>query len=253
MNLREAFELGIFIEYIVRSPALLPNVQGDRLLLHALKNTETTLRDGGIGKRALITVPYWIEKLKKQYPEEGMRITEGDAKALRDAQMLWRDEIRGDLDRKPVIEMELQSGLNPDDLMKLAAKEPSKFISARIWKEMTDIERNDLSDAAKCLLLGIATPSVMVALRGAEASVKNFYHHKTELAPGKKTWRQLTKELKEKTEDLDIKASFVEYLDYIGDVKRNFAQHPNKIYSLADAVMVFMQVIALVGEVYAQI
>ncbi len=118
---------------------------------------------------------------------------------------------------------------------------------------MTDIEKNDLSDAAKCLLLGTATPSVMVALRGAEASIRNFYHNKTKMEPCEKTWRQLTQELKEKAKDLSIKDTFIGYLDYIGDAKRNFAQHPNKIYSLREAVMIFMQVASLIEDIYLQI
>jgi len=253
MKLREAFELGLFLEYINRCPISLPNVQGDRAILQALRETENILRDGGIGKRALKSVSSWREELGQKYPTEGMRIKKADATGMRNHQLMWRSEIRGDLDRKPVLELELESGLDANELMRLAAQEPGKFISAGIWKEMTDIERSDVSDAAKCLLLNTATPSVMVALRGAEASVRNFYYHKTKTDPGEKTWRTLTKELKQKAEPLGIQESFVGYLDYIGAAKRNFAQHPNKIYSLADAVMVFMQVIALVGEVYAQI
>jgi uncharacterized membrane protein len=120
-------------------------------------------------------------------------------------------------------------------------------------EKLTDIEKSDFSDAAKCLLLGTATPSVMVALRGAEASVRNYYQCKAQTDPGDKAWRQLTTELKNKATNLGIEDTFIGYLDYIGKAKRNFAQHPNKIYSLREAVIIFMQVVGLVEDIYLQI
>jgi len=253
MSLRDAFELGSYVEYIYRSSFVLPTVRGERLLLHVLKEMETLLQDGNIGKRSLRSASRWMARLEKKYPKEGVKIENEDAEELAAEEKAWRSEIRSDLDKKPVLEVELQSGLNPDELGKVAEQGPSEFIPAEIWSKMTAIEKSDLSDAAKCLLLGTATPSVMVALRGAEASLRNYYRCKTQDEPGSRSWRQLTRELKNKTKDLGIEDTFIGYLDYIGDAKRNFAQHPNKIYSLREAVMIFMQVSALVEDIYLQI
>ena len=104
-----------------------------------------------------------------------------------------------------------------------------------------------------CLLFGNATPSVMVALRGAEASLRIYYEKITGNDPGKKTWRTLTKELSDNAQSLSIDEIFIGYLDYIGAAIRNFAQHPNKIYSLREAVMIFMQVMAVVEDIYSRL
>ena len=92
----------------------------------------------------------------------------------------------------------------------------------------------------------------MVVLRGAESAIRNFYQRKTNSDPENKTWRQLTTELKQKSKELDIDDSFIGYLDYYGSAKRNFAQHPNKIYDLKEAVIIFMQTIGLLGDIYSQ-
>lgn len=150
-------------------------------------------------------------------------------------------------------ETQVETGLNPIELKKVAEQKPSEFITSEIWEKMSEIEKSDISDAAKCLLMGTATPSVMVALRGAEASLRTYYSRKTGINPSEKTWRQLTKELKEKAGNLGLKDAFIGYLDYIGDTKRNFAQHPNMIYSLREAVMIFMQVLTFVEDIYREI
>ena len=204
-----------------------------------------------IGENIIDDILKWIDIFNKNYDDEE-RIKNEDAKKLRESVNIWREEIRKELDTKPLYKIELKSGLDINEVSKLANNKPSEFIPEQIWKKLTEIEKSDYSDAAKCLILDTATPSVMVALRGAEASLGNYYRHKTQNDPGKKTWRTLTKELKENAEALGIQETFIGFLDYIGDAKRNFAQHPNKIYTLREAVVIFMQVIAMVEDIYTQ-
>lgn len=66
--------------------------------------------------------------------------------------------------RMHVVEI-AESGLNSGELLKLASKEPNEFIKKEHWEKMTEIEKSDFSDAARCLLLGSSTPSVMVAYK----------------------------------------------------------------------------------------
>ena len=41
---------------------------------------------------------------------------------------------------------------------------------------------------------------------------------------------------KDKSKTLGIDNTFIAFLDYFGNAKRNFAQHPNKMYALKEAV-----------------
>lgn len=257
MELVDVLELGTNIQYARLAEDCItgegPYVRKEGYVMHALKDIHRILKNEKLAGVLLEDLSHLMEKLDKDYPEEDMKIKKKDAKDLAE----FCDKLRGQVERElkniHILRVELQTGLNPNELRKVADKLPSEFISSGTWKRLTDIEKSDFSDAARCLLLGTATPSVMVALRGAEASIGNYYRSKTKNEPGTKTWRQLTKELKTNATALGIEDTFIGYLDYIGDAKRNFAQHPNKIYSLREAVIIFMQVVGLVEDIYAQI
>lgn len=257
MNLTGAYVLGEEIEYLhmsdVNRPYVFSTAEKQLWVLGHLERIQRTLSGEGIAEPTLIEVSEWIKKLKEKYTDEFVVIEEADADELVKSVSLWRDKIIQGLSHKPLIEVKLQSGLNPNELRKVAEQSPSEFIAKSTWDKLSDIEKSDLSDAAKCLLLGTATPSVMVALRGAEACIGKFYHSKTKMEPGEKTWRQLTSDLKTQAKALNIRESFIGHLDYIGDAKRNFAQHPNKVYSLREAVIIFMQVVGMIEDVYSLI
>ena len=240
---------GLWVQRLKDITVIKPQVKG---LLTGLDFLQRFLKKNRIDSEYLKKLSKWKEKLDSEY-EHDADIDKDDAKELSASTREWDVVITKELKEKHVIEMELESGLNPNELLKLANKHPSEFIAEGIWKKLTDIEKSDFSDAARCLLLGTATPSVMVGLRGAEASIRNYYHRKTNEEPGNKTWRQLTNELKTRTTELGIDDTFIGYLDYIGATKRNFAQHPHKVYSLREAVIVFMQVVGLIEDVYSQI
>ena len=252
MDLDSFYRLGLWIQYFRDAEASSPLVKGEGRLIDGLEQVNRILKNNLIGKDCVEETSQWKEKLDSKYDEES-KIDEDDSKMIAKDANKWNEKMHRDLKRKHAVEVELLSGLNPDELSKLANKEPGEFISVEVWKKLTDIERSDLSDAAKCLLLGTATPSVMVALRGAEASIRNYYYHKTKEEPGEKTWRQLTRELKSKATASSVENTFIGYLDWFGDAKRNFAQHPNKIYSLRESVIIFMQVVGLIEDIYAQI
>lgn len=148
----------------------------------------------------------------------------------------------------------VKNGLNINELKKLANKKPCMFFPDDVWKKLTDIEKNDFSDSAKCLLEGLATPAAMVAWRGSEASIKHYYKLVTGKNPDEKaTWRKLTRELQKKANDYGLKDNFASHLDYYGDTKRNFVLHPNKNFSMNEATTFFMQVVGLVSDIYSTI
>lgn len=256
MNLANVVRLGYnceffrMLQYAGESRVI---IRGEARLLTKLEEVHDFLENEKIATDIHEEVSKFRDQLDKNYPKEDAELKEADRLKLAMAAEKWEVTINEELGNTPILRIELQSGLNPDELRKVAEKMPSEYIASEVWEKLTDIEKSDFADAAKCLLLGTATPSVMVALRGAEASLRNYYHCKTQSDAGKKTWRQLTKELKNKAANLGVEDTFIGYLDYIGDAKRNFAQHPNKIYSLREAVIIFMQVVGLVEDIYAQV
>ena len=254
MNLERVFYLGSHIQYLRLQRSLLSSVHGETYILGSFEEILDTLKIENINDNLIDDIIKMKDFLIKKYPEDKYtQISKEDANNLRDKILQWRQTIINELNKKLIVDVQLKSGFDLNELTKLSKHESSEFIPKEIWEKLTDIERSDYADAAKCLILDTATPSVMVALRGAEASIRNFYQHKTQSDPGNKTWRQLTNELKDKFEELNIKNTFVGFLDYIGDAKRNFAQHPNKIYTIREAAVIFMQVIAMVEDIYSQI
>ena len=251
MELDDIYFIGTEIEYIKEVDDTLPLVKGKNWLLDVLKRIPNSLKDQGIDIN-LSKINSWIDRLENY--ETKVKITPEDAEKLVDDATKWDKYIIKTLGQKQIIEVKTQRGLDARELTLLSNKKPSEFIGSATWKKLSEIEKSDFSDAAKCLILGTATPSVMVALRGAEASIINFYKAKTREDPSPKdTWRRLTAKLKRRSGELELKETFIGYLDYIGDAKRNFAQHPNHIYSIREAVMIFMQVITLVEDIYTQL
>jgi|GEM_PF-5520251 len=251
MNVIDAYILGSYTEALAIIPERL-GIRGEKRLTWALKEVRDALERADLLPKTINEIDEWMKKIEK-YPKTEKRLSGQDASALEKDAETWRSEIKSELEDIRIVKVELQTGLNPDELTKVANGVPSEFICQGTWERLSNIEKSDLSDASKCLLLGTATPSVMVALRGAEACIRSFYRQKTGNEPGKKVWRQLTNELKNQAEALSIEGTFLNYLDYIGDAKRNFAQHPNKIYSLREAVMIFMQVVGMIEDVYEKL
>ena len=135
-------------------------------------------------------------------------------------------------------------------------RDPDSYSTLLVEVGLNDVQTRItilLGARAKCLILDSGTPSVMVALRGGEASIRQYYRSSTGVDAGKKTWRQITQELKKDASKHGISDTFISFLDYLGDAKRNFAQHPNKTYSVREAAVIFMQIVAMVEDIYAQI
>lgn len=251
MKLENFLRIGSFLQYLRLAMYVLPNVKGENHIEATIDKIRDMFDEEGFNQSIIGDLLKFKKKLDDYKPDENIK--KDDADELYEIINNVLRETYATANNRHILEITVQSGLNPVEIEKIANKQPSEFIPEPIWTKLTDIEKSDFCDSAKCLLLGTATPSVMVALRGAEASVRNYYTAITSNDPGTKTWRQLCKELKDDAETLNISDTFIGYLDYYGDAKRNFAQHPNKIYTLREAVMIFIQVAALVEEIYTQI
>jgi hypothetical protein len=252
LDFYDAFALGTLLE-IVRSTTFYPGipVKGKGFLIDKLEELLRQFKECKIDGHIEDRLSYWINKFSKEYKEkEGLDFN--DAMRLREEVSGWITIAEEKFMERYVTELTKTGSLKQHELINLSKGNPSAFIDKNVWDSMSQIERSDYSDAAKCLLIDSYTPAVMVALRGAEATLKKYYEHKTGEDVKNKTWRQITRELKARCQELNLKETFIGYLDYIGDAKRNFAQHPNKIYDQREAELIFMEVMNLVQDIYTE-
>lgn len=193
-----------------------------------------------------------MKRLDKDYSKED-EITDDDASELYEDAKRWLKEMFRILANRNILETTTSGVLNQEALVHLSNEESSAFFDEKTWTRLSEIEKSDFSNSAKCLLAGIPTPAAIIALRGAEATVKKYCEFKTCDSAEKKQWGPIVRELKTRATELNIKATFLGFLDYIRDAKRNFAAHPNKIYTQREAELVFMQVMNLVQDTYTEI
>ena len=251
ITLKDVFELGINTQYLRICDVSLPRVKGDSYLLDALKGTIELVKNTKLCEERIELLETTMMALNKYNEDEKIKKEDAD-KLVKNMDYLISHLFK-ELSQRNIIEIGIKSGLDANELIKLSKKEQSEYFLKEKWDRLTDIEKSDISDAAKCLLLDSATPSVMVCLRGGEASIRNYYKAITKNDPGNKTWRQITHELKKDESKYRISATFISYLDYLGDAKRNLAQHPNKIFTIREAAVIFMQIIAMIDDIYNQI
>ena len=252
MNLKDAYQIGNIIQYIRRIRSIKPTVKGEDLLLENLQWLESCLKENNVNHELQVKISRWIEKLDSNY-EEKQEITDTDAEELYRDGSKWGTTLSRLLFERQVLELIRTGALNQKALLDTAIGKPSAFFDQKAWNDLSEIEKSDFSDAAKCLLAGVPTPAVMVALRGAEATVKKYFEFKTGDSAKEKMWGPIVRELKRRATELKIKDTFLGYLDYIRDAKRNFAEHPNKIFDQREAELIFMEVINLVQDTYAEI
>lgn len=251
MRMYEVFRLGMNVQYVRLCAIGKPYVKGEYWLLESLERLKGEVEECKLNSKVQQEVSAWIKKLSKDYKNKE-EIRPKDREQLAKDGDRWRDLLHKELLERVLFEFLPSGALNQKELQKTSEGEPSVFFEEKIWNVLSQIEKSDFSNSAKCLLCGLPTPAVMVALRGTEATVKKYYEHKTGDNAQEKLWGPMIEELRKRSEELKIRATFLGYLDYIRDAKRNFAEHPNKIYDQRDAELLFMETVNLVQDTYAE-
>lgn len=251
MRMYNLFWMGMNVQYIRICGNLMPYVKGKNWLLFTLEDLKTEVEECRLNSKVQQEVSAWIKKLSKNYKDKE-EIRPKDAEQLAKDGDRWRLLLQKELMERVLFEFLPSGALNQTELQKTSEGEPSVFFQEKIWNVLSQIEKSDFSNSAKCLLCGLPTPAVMVALRGTEATVKKYYEHKTGDNAQEKLWGPMIEELRKRSEELKIRATFLGYLDYIRDAKRNFAEHPNKIYDQREAELLFMETVNLVQDTYTE-
>jgi hypothetical protein len=168
-----------------------------------------------------------LKKTMEKY-EINVQINDEDAKELIKQVDILNSQCVKELSEKIVFDSVKECMLDKSCLIKLMMKNESAFFDSDVWMQLSDIARSDFSDAAKCLLMGASTPATMITLRAAEDIVRHYYENKTKIDFTEKVWGTLIRELRSYK---NVNKDLLEHLDYIRKTKRNFAQHPDKIYN----------------------
>lgn len=125
----------------------------------------------------------------------------------------------------------------------------SHFVGYEVANQLSEVAKNDLESAMRCIMHGIPTPAAMVSLRASEETIRRYYQYKFGHDPGDLTWAQIL----EKLDGLkDIDKTLLGNLHYIRK-KRNEAEHPKKIFNEDEAEHVFEYVINVIKEIYGEI
>ena len=133
--------------------------------------------------------------------------------------------------------------LNTDKLCKGAIY----FFNSDVWKNLQEIERNDLEDCVKCLLTENWTPAGVMAMRAIESAVREYYFKLT--SERKTQWWKILDELKD-NEDAD--KDLVEELDYIRKHIRNPLAHPeDRIETHTEAGKAFLHARDILTKIYS--
>jgi hypothetical protein len=137
--------------------------------------------------------------------------------------------------------------LNPEQLYNASSKNTNEFFG-NVWWNMSEIEREDFSESARCLLAQSWTSAAMIALRGLESILRKYYTFKTQQEVGKKGMYTLIDELQQIQ---GISQTLMGYLNYLRGI-RNTAEHPDRTFDQIGAETVFAQVAGAVREIYAE-
>lgn len=254
MDLYDTYVLGGDIEYFRNIKDLKEEIVKERKktrsipLLDILRRIWRDLIEYEINSAVQQIVFEWITKLERDY-KAGQKLKEGDAKELSQEADRLDDLLGRELLNRPIIELTRKGCLNQKALLSTSRREPSPIFENKIWKKLPSIAQSDFSDAAKCLLVEASTPATMVALRGMEAVMREYYEFKKARKCGKKALGSIIKELRSLP---DANAKLLGYIDYLRSEKRNFAQHPDRTFTQREAERIFMEIINAVHDIFVE-
>lgn len=190
----------------------------------------------------------WTE-ITGGYDNEG-RLTQEHMELLKDNIMIWDDRIKNELVATPAICLYTEGILNYRRLQGGAGK----FFEKETWVRLSDTAREDLDDAAKCLLCKLPTPAAMISLRAVEDVLRRYYKYKTKQNYDRKRWSDILNELlsknKEGVHKYKVNKELLLLLDYIREAERNAAEHPDKRFEQEEAERMFSEVVKTIIEIY---
>jgi len=218
---------------------------GQKLILSSVRDLVRELQAHELLRQDCDALSALQRDFQHKYGRENPNIEDADAKKL--ALVVERIEasLKQEISRRNFTEITPVGGML--NYNKLLAEGIRSFLGDTTWK-LSNIVRQDLDEAIKCLSYGAPTASAMIGLRAVEGMLKQVYTSLTG-DESKKMWKQLLEGIKEDLKNKGIEESpLFGYLDYVRGV-RNQAAHPDHTFTQLDAEQLFIHAIHIIQEV----
>lgn len=189
-----------------------------------------------------------IQEIERKYRrKDDEKLEYNEREELKVNLSVWSSMIEAHFKKRKILEPSKIGMLSHEKLYDVSSGYPSLFFSG-VWWKMSDIEKNDFQEAAKCLLMQSWTAAAMISLRGLEGILRKYYEFKTEKEHGNRGMYVLIDEL-QKIEG--IKGTLLGYLNYLRGI-RNTAEHPDRVFTQTEAETIFIQVAGAAKDIYTE-
>lgn len=204
----------------------------------------TKLREIDVDMDILNEIDEFKRKMIQKYDET---LDYNEREELKINLRIWSNSIEKHLKERRILEPSKTGMISHEKLYEVSIGYSSTFFED-VWWKMSEIEKNDFKEAAKCLLTQSWTAAAMISLRGLEGILRKYYEFKTEKEHRNRGMYDLIEEL-QKIEG--IKQTLMSYLNYLRGI-RNTAEHPDRVFNQIDAETVFIQVARAAQEIYQE-
>lgn len=228
-------ELGARIRYLIGTDKDY-NLGGRGLILNNL----TTLRQHltGLGFKISVTLydntlaPF-VAEFKEKIAKEGEgEATLGDsAKKFTDQVTEFEKTVRAEATNRRIA-LPLPRRIPLEHLLEA----PENVLGKGVFDPLTDIAKRDIRESCRCIAFEVPTAAAFHILRCVEECVRILYRtYFPRKTVEKKTWGQLTNELKEKARNPRPDQTLLAHLDHVREKFRNPTDHPDKFYDIEEA------------------
>lgn len=226
--------------------SLVKGKPGELYIYRMLKRLNGIMANGKYHEEIVDEMGDWLGKLRKYKAKQKLR--KQDADSLYSDVERWQAILRENISRINAIKLYVEGNLNYGSLINEGAK--TFFSKKGFWRKISASSRNDLEDAAYCLLSEIPTSSAMSSLRAAEDAFRYYYKKKMRKEVGNKTWYQCLLEL-DKTKKID--GELIGSLHFIRKYKRNAASHPGKVFTQKESEKIFLTVVEAIEMMFGDL
>lgn len=217
-------------------------VIGDKGITGILKNILSILKKNTIVPENHYIIKNMIKSYKEKYKAKNKLTPKGEKELEYYWSLIYSFILNGLRDR-----VVFSAYIDGDLSVRKLSKGAKSFFSSNIWKKLQEIEKQDLDDCTKCLLIENWTPAGVMAMRAIESAVREYFFKLTNQR--KTQWWKILDELKT---NQNANQDLVEELDYIRKHIRNPLAHPeDRIETHTEAGKAFLHARDILSKIYS--
>ncbi|WP_152419855.1 hypothetical protein [Natrialba hulunbeirensis] len=259
LTLADSFVLGSRLEYLRRAAQHdyeIGDSESNRIL-GALAEVIQALRTSDVDSAVIAQISDFRTKVESKY-EPVDSLDEDDATELERKSGTWWNMVLADIKRQQMIPTADPGLLNQQVLI----EEPERIFSSGVWNWLDERPKADIEEAAKTLVVGCSTSSVILSLRAVEHCLREWYEYENESLE-QAAWGQILDMLMQEFAEDEKKNDTV--LTQLSDLppvltnlyylkeKRNEVNHPDESPDLHEARQTLMIVASTITEIYEYI